>query len=203
MNDSTKEKILKVSHKLFADKGYNGTSVREIAKESEVNIAAINYHFQNKENLYLQTIHQSIVDTDTEVKAIYDNHQNCTVEDFAGAVYEHFVANAEDLRTAFKLIISTDHLGDQAGAVIGSHLEKFKGPPGGEYFVKFIMEQHPNAKFDDVQWAVRTIFSLITHKSLVMCNTSICSSMREVGVTRDSIKDDLKRVVRILLKEIS
>jgi len=50
--NDTKQKILEVATELFARHGYEGASIREIAKEAGVNLAAVNYHFQNKLNLY-------------------------------------------------------------------------------------------------------------------------------------------------------
>ena len=46
---STKNKILDAADVLFADKGFNGTSLREITSQANVNLAAVNYHFGSKE----------------------------------------------------------------------------------------------------------------------------------------------------------
>ncbi|MFT5758180.1 MAG: AcrR family transcriptional regulator [Alteromonadaceae bacterium] len=48
---STKNKILDAAEHLFADKGFNGTSLREITSQAEVNLAAVNYHFGSKKEL--------------------------------------------------------------------------------------------------------------------------------------------------------
>jgi len=48
---STKTKILDAADILFADKGFNGTSLREITSLAEVNLAAVNYHFGSKKEL--------------------------------------------------------------------------------------------------------------------------------------------------------
>mgnify|MGYP000203379899 CR=1 FL=1 len=48
---STKSKILDAAEILFADKGFNGTSLREITSLAEVNLAAVNYHFGSKKEL--------------------------------------------------------------------------------------------------------------------------------------------------------
>lgn len=47
--------IINISEKLFADKGYDGTSIREIAKTANINVAMISYYFGSKEKL-LETI---------------------------------------------------------------------------------------------------------------------------------------------------
>lgn len=46
-----KERILSAAEELFAEKGFTGTSVRDISKRAKVNIAMINYYFGSKENL--------------------------------------------------------------------------------------------------------------------------------------------------------
>jgi AcrR family transcriptional regulator len=53
-NDCTKERILDEAEALFALKGYDAVSVREITGAADCNLAAVNYHFGNKQNLYLE-----------------------------------------------------------------------------------------------------------------------------------------------------
>jgi AcrR family transcriptional regulator len=43
--------ILDVAEELFAGRGYEGTSVRDIAQKAEVNVAMISYYFGSKEKL--------------------------------------------------------------------------------------------------------------------------------------------------------
>lgn len=52
---------------LFATKGYHGTSIRDIAKYSDVNVAMITYYFKSKENLLLSIIQKL---NDASVKII-------------------------------------------------------------------------------------------------------------------------------------
>src|SRR6266700_1694971 len=49
--DGTRDRILKTAERLFAERGFNGVSVRELAAAANVNIASIGYHFRNKEGL--------------------------------------------------------------------------------------------------------------------------------------------------------
>lgn len=53
--EDTRDRILKSSHKLFADKGFDATSVRDITTDAGCNVASVNYHFGGKEKLYLET----------------------------------------------------------------------------------------------------------------------------------------------------
>ncbi len=43
--------ILEVAESLFAEKGFDGTSIRDIAKEAKINIAMVSYYFGSKERL--------------------------------------------------------------------------------------------------------------------------------------------------------
>ncbi len=58
---TTKDRLLDEAERLFAEKGYEDVSVREIATASEANLAAINYHFQGKENLYHEVLRRRIM----------------------------------------------------------------------------------------------------------------------------------------------
>lgn len=49
---SKEENILFAAEKLFANKGFKGTSTREISREANVNISMISYYFGSKEQLY-------------------------------------------------------------------------------------------------------------------------------------------------------
>ena len=49
---SKEENILFAAEKLFAEKGFSGTSTREISKAANVNISMISYYFGSKEKLY-------------------------------------------------------------------------------------------------------------------------------------------------------
>ena len=49
--------ILQVAEKLFAEKGYDGTSIRDISKEAKINIAMVSYYFGSKEKLLERLIY--------------------------------------------------------------------------------------------------------------------------------------------------
>ena len=56
--DDTPARIVSAATLLFASKSYDGTSVKDICSKARVNIAAINYHFGSKRNLYRHIIEQ-------------------------------------------------------------------------------------------------------------------------------------------------
>ncbi|MDD1606663.1 MAG: TetR/AcrR family transcriptional regulator, partial [Methylococcaceae bacterium] len=50
----TQERLLIAASRMFADKGYQETTIAGICEQAQTNIASVNYHFKDKENLYLQ-----------------------------------------------------------------------------------------------------------------------------------------------------
>ncbi len=53
-NQISKERILDEAEILFADRGFHAVTVREITNAANCNLAAVNYHFGNKQKLYLE-----------------------------------------------------------------------------------------------------------------------------------------------------
>ena len=56
----TKRMIIESSMKIFADKGFNGTSMRDIAKAVGITLPTIYYYFGNKEDLYQSVLREVI-----------------------------------------------------------------------------------------------------------------------------------------------
>ena len=56
----TKERIIRVATRLFAERGYDGASIRAIAREAGANLCAISYHFGGKEGLYQAVLSQNL-----------------------------------------------------------------------------------------------------------------------------------------------
>lgn len=58
--EQTRERLIRAAEALFARKGYARTSVRDITREASCNVAAVNYHFSTKHNLYRETLTRRI-----------------------------------------------------------------------------------------------------------------------------------------------
>lgn len=58
ISQDTAGRIVLEATRLFAIKGYDGVSIKEISDAADVNIAAINYHFESKANLFSHIIDQ-------------------------------------------------------------------------------------------------------------------------------------------------
>jgi AcrR family transcriptional regulator len=53
---STRDRLLDVAERLFAQRGVDATSLRAITTAAEANLASVNYHFGSKDGLFLEIL---------------------------------------------------------------------------------------------------------------------------------------------------
>lgn len=54
--DDTRTRILHAAGAIFAERGFEKATIREICGQAEVNLASVNYHFRDKERLYVEVM---------------------------------------------------------------------------------------------------------------------------------------------------
>jgi TetR/AcrR family transcriptional regulator, regulator of cefoperazone and chloramphenicol sensitivity len=54
--DTTRERIAEAAGEIFAERGFDGTTVRDICQLAGANIAAVNYYFGDKHRLYVEAV---------------------------------------------------------------------------------------------------------------------------------------------------
>jgi AcrR family transcriptional regulator len=64
------QKLLKASEILFAEKGFEGTSVDEIAKKAKINKAMIYYYFSSKEGLFVHLVQKYFSEFDMMISKV-------------------------------------------------------------------------------------------------------------------------------------
>lgn len=55
-NRETRLRLLEAAGEVFAEQGYRRATVRDICSRADANIAAVNYHFGDKEKLYIAAL---------------------------------------------------------------------------------------------------------------------------------------------------
>lgn len=193
----TKEKILKAASMLFADKGFEGTSVREIARSAEVNVASVNYYFSSKENLFQEILKNGYQLCSFEMKGMFEKNKGNleeTLVDFLKYFFEH----SDDLMTHFKMMMSSQH---SHSAVSQGTEDAMFGPPGGNLIAEALKKLAPEVADEDLYWALKTLFSHVVHLSLI--HTCCLRDNKEIPFsTKADLEKSVRRVTRIVIAEI-
>ena len=196
--NETKACILEVATELFARRGFEGASIRDIAKAAGVNLAAINYHFQNKQNLYFSVMDANCLKMEKEIAELALDRPSVT--ELTLRIFDYFIERSFEMRNSFKIIL-TEATGDMPSKeLVDNHI----GPPGGEALFAAIEREVGNKASDDAKiWATRVIFSQITHFSLIVSSSWIkqrCTPLDILG--KDYQKLTFKNLVIALLSHI-
>ncbi len=59
LRDETRRRLLEAAGAVFAEAGFRHATVREICHRAGANLAAVNYHFGDKESLYAEVLRES------------------------------------------------------------------------------------------------------------------------------------------------
>lgn len=92
MSEPKNIRILRAAEKLFAEKGFDGASIRDISAEAEANISMISYYFGSKENLMKAIIRDRIEGTIEVLSQIAQDESTTPVEKIEAFV-ERFITN--------------------------------------------------------------------------------------------------------------
>jgi AcrR family transcriptional regulator len=168
--EQTRRHLIDAALSLFGEHGFRATSVRDIAAAAGANVAAVNYHFGSKENLYLAVFRELAVRLDrAELQAVRDAVASSggrpSVEDVLGAFalewgrpFEHPEARCAEMLVAHEL----------AGPVMGAEflLEELLEPVERE-LGEALKAACPTAGARTIQLCVHSFLAQLTHMNRV------------------------------------
>ncbi|NRA46643.1 MAG: TetR/AcrR family transcriptional regulator [Oligoflexales bacterium] len=196
----TKTRILQAAFNLFSDKGFEGTSMREIAKRAEVNLSAINYHFQSKEKLCSEVLNKAGDELREELKEIAENHPDLKFVDLVPKVYQHLVSISDRFQSCFR-ILSTGNVALDLGSDEDGQMG---GGPGARYLMERLTKEVGECiPFEDRCWVVNAVFCQMTHL-ILLCNTSIAQiEFVKAQFETKKVQYRLRRLCLALVREIT
>ena len=114
--EEARGRLLDAAEKLFCEKGFHATSVRELTTEANCNIAAVNYHFGGKENLYREMFRRQfemMIQGNLDIVGQVMNGPGPTVESLTRAIVEPAIrriakneANSQVLRMLVREVLN-------------------------------------------------------------------------------------------------
>jgi AcrR family transcriptional regulator len=97
--------IIETAERLFADKGFDGTSVRDIADEAGINVAMISYYFGSKEKLMEAIFEARIGHVKMRVESLIKDNTLEPLQKVNMLVDEH-IERVTDKECFFKIIVT-------------------------------------------------------------------------------------------------
>ena len=164
--NATKEKIMDVAEALFSRRGFEGTSVREIAKESGANIASINYYFKNKHGLYWAVMDKAHLKLEEGVREATTRVDS--VEDLAIETLNFILKEKRAFRNALKMMVGEEGIPEPDGGIEDLYCSRQCGPPGGQYFGQMLENEVKTNDEAMLQYGVMVIFSLVVQWGILL-----------------------------------
>ena len=75
-SQSTSERVLRAAEALFAERGFETVSLRDITRAAEANVAAVNYHFGSKEKLVDAVVERHVTPINKERLRLLEEYEN-------------------------------------------------------------------------------------------------------------------------------
>jgi AcrR family transcriptional regulator len=169
----TKDKIINVAGELFARHGFNGTSVREIAKIADVNLSAINYHFDNKENLYFKVFENNYQWMEENINRIALESED-DIKSLALNVFDFFMNNGAKLIQIYKVFLSDIDIPTDSPCMKMQEEGGAFGPPGHAAFMKVIhLDVGDSVPHEGQFWAMQAIFSNLVNSGVKLATSFV------------------------------
>ena len=155
----TKAKILNAAEKLFAVKGFETTSLRDITAEAQVNLAAVNYHFQSKDALVDAVIARRVEPVNEKRLALLDAAgANATVEEILTA----FLKPVLELNIEAVVPLMGRSLSDPS-QFVERRVFKTHLLPLAKRFHEALERALPNAPPAERHWRFHFVLGMLTH----------------------------------------
>ncbi|MBU0550969.1 TetR family transcriptional regulator [Myxococcota bacterium] len=107
--EETRERILEAATRVFADRGFGGARVRQIANEANVNVATLSYHFGDKKGLYSAVVEQ-LLDFDIEVQIGPQDTEEVWIGRMIRVTWRWLEDHREGARLLLRHVLDAGHL---------------------------------------------------------------------------------------------
>jgi AcrR family transcriptional regulator len=112
VENSTDKKILFTAEKLFAQKGFDATSTRDIAGAAQVNVSMISYYFGSKEKLFEEIFKVRMTEGLSFATEIIENNEMNEWQKFT-KIIENYVKRVKTLPEFYSILQSVYNSGNQ------------------------------------------------------------------------------------------
>ena len=180
MNSKTdkKDQIIASAQKLFALRGYDATSIRDICQDADVNVAMVNYYFGSKEGMFREMVEQKASFMRGKLEALVADKSLRSIEKIEIAIINQ--VNRMFQHRSFTLVVIREMSKERGNSLREVLQELFL--PNMKLLRIIIMEGIRSREFRevDVEMTIATIlgsiWNIISTGDLVL--TGLCSTQQ-------------------------
>lgn len=187
-NSETVERMIKAAEELFAERGHENVSLRQLTSHAGVNVAAVNYHFGSKE-LLVEAVFESLVQRVCEQREValekLQPGSGLTLEEVVRSFVEPYLGDGNEKQGALLarfLMRNRLYPTESTRRVVSEHLD-----PMAKKYIAAFAQVCPNLSNEQLVW-----------RYLFMTNTLAASSAgdnlarRVESLSADNCKAELR-----------
>lgn len=162
----TRDVILDVAEELFAEQGFHGVSIRDIAHRAKVNSALIHYYFDTKQRLFESVFdRRSILINKERLELLADyegqNGDAVTVEGaiaaFVDPLLHHLADGGRGWQNFFAIVAQVNGTPGWGGEIIGRYFD-----PVVQRLIEVVHRALPQARLDDLYGCYNLLSGALT-----------------------------------------
>ena len=198
----TRALLLKHAEELFLAHGFDGVSIRQITEASDANVAAVNYHFNGKTNLYREVLAQRLegitLEKLTLLKDLDEQRPAATIEQILHSyIYSYFDAHfsSPDSDRLLQIIYREMAPDAVAGDLVAERLVI----PIQQAFQKIIMKTCPELNGDHISRCISSITGQVLH---FIRAREVLKGIRPEEQNQTFIEDTVQHITQFSLRGI-
>jgi len=164
---ATRDKLMDAAEKLFARRGFHGTSLRDITGEIGVDVALVNYHFGSKKQLFAAVLERrgAVLNEErlqrlAEVRRSAAPHAPSTeqvVGAFLDPILERLAHAGPGWHSYFALIAYVNNSPEWGRKLMGKTFDSTV-----REFIRAVMQSLPEAAPEDIYWGYNFLTGALT-----------------------------------------
>lgn len=194
---SVQDRLLDAAEELFCEKGFDGTSVRDLAAKAGCNIASVNYYFGGKDKLYVEVWRRHLLYMrDTRIASVErvmcESGGKPTLEDLLRSYAEAFLEPLVEPDRALRFIRL------MAREMVDRHLPqgifvKEMILPVMASLQKALMQICPGLEEQSARLVILSVVGQLMH---AVCAETMFEQSGETGVPKFELSEIVEHVVR-------
>jgi AcrR family transcriptional regulator len=187
---STKARILGAAEHVFAERGFDGSSTREIAAQAGVNITSLHYHWASKETLYLAVFRDVFERLVAHLQATIntllarEKDRNVIVDEVMSALIDFFDGHPTVPRLLVRRIVDAD--------AEGTGVEREVLVPAWDVFASWLARLDAGLSDRDARLFMLSMFSVLV---MYLLDSPVYRSLLGASVREPAMHEAVRRHV--------